>query len=61
MIFKLLGVLLAGYTAWSAWRGQVYARSGAWGRSIRHDTEPVYFKVVIAIYALLALALMTVF
>lgn len=60
-LFRLLGVVLAVYTVWSAWRGAVYVRSGVWGRTIRREAAPTYFWTVIAIYGLLALALATVF
>ncbi len=60
-MFKLLGVAVAIYTLYSAQRGEVYARHRAWGRTIRRVDEPRYFWVVIGIYALLALALVTVF
>ena len=60
-MFKLLGVLLALYTAYAAWRGEVYARSRWWGRTIQRSEEPIYFWVVIGIYALLSLAVLTVF
>jgi uncharacterized BrkB/YihY/UPF0761 family membrane protein len=60
-MFKLIGVLLALYTAYAAAQGEVYAKSRAWGRHIQRANEPRYFWVVIAIYALLALALLTVF
>lgn len=60
-MFKLLGVLVALYTAYAAARGEVFARHRAWGRTIRRDEQPGYFWAVIGIYALLALALAWVF
>lgn len=61
MIFTAIGVGLAAYTGYSAWRGQVYAKRGPWGRKIVREASPVYFWVVIGIYAALAVALVTVF
>jgi hypothetical protein len=61
MFFKALGVLLGCYTAYAAWRGEVFARSRWSGRTIERAEEPRYFWVVIAIYAGLAVALLTVF
>ena len=59
--FKLLGVVVGLYTLYGAWAGEVYARSGAWGRKVRKSESPRYFWTVIAIYAALGVALMTVF
>lgn len=56
-MFKLLAVLLAGYTIYALLEGEVFAKSGAWGRKIRRDAEPKYFTLVIGIYFLLAAAM----
>lgn len=60
-LFKLLGVLVIAYTAYGAWRGEVFAKSGPWGKTIVREDSPRYFWAVIAIYGLLGLALLTVF
>lgn len=60
-LFKLLGVLVIGYTLYSARRGEVYARSGLWGKTILRAQSPHYFWAVIVIYGVLGLALLTVF
>lgn len=60
-MFKLLGLIVAIYTAYAASQGEVYAKHRAWGRWIRRNEEPGYFWVVIGIYALLALALIFIF
>jgi hypothetical protein len=60
-LFKLLGVLLAIYTAYAAFRGEVFARCRLWGRTIERSEEPRYFWIVIAIYFALSVALLTVF
>jgi hypothetical protein len=57
----MLGILVALYTAYAAMNGEVYARSGPWGRIVSRDESPGYFWVVITIYAGLSVALMTVF
>lgn len=60
-LFKLLGVLLAAYTLLAVSKGEVYIKSGVWGRSIERTQEPARFWTSIAIYALLSLALLFVF
>ena len=60
-LFKALGVVLALYTAYAAFRGEVYGRHRWSGRSIERAEEPRYFWVVIAIYFGLSVALLTVF
>ena len=61
MIFTAIGVGLAVYTGYSGWRGEVYAKRGPSGRKILREASPVYFWIVIGIYAALAIALITVF
>ena len=60
-LFDLLGVLVALYTCHAAVTGEVWAKSGISGRSVSRDASPGYFWVVIAIYAGLSVALLTVF
>jgi hypothetical protein len=60
-LFKGLGILLAIYTIYATSQGEVYAKSGAWGKTISRTDTPQYFWVVITIYALLSLALLTIF
>lgn len=60
-MFKLLGALLAVYTAYAAYAGSVYANSGPGGRLVFREESPSYFWVVIAIYSGLSVALLTVF
>lgn len=59
-MFKILGTLVALYTAYAAVTGQVYAKSGPWGRTVSRMDTPAYFWVVIAIYAGLSVALITI-
>jgi len=60
-MFKVLGVLLGFYTLYAAVTGVVYAKSGAWGKTVSKTESPRYFWVVIAIYGCLVLALLTIF
>ncbi len=60
-MFKLLGIAVAVYTIDAARRGRVFARAGIWGRTVTREASPEYFWVIIAVYALLALALLLVF
>ena len=60
-MFKVLGVLVALYTAYAATRGEIYAKSGPGGRTVSRQDSPEYFWVVIVIYASLSVALLVVF
>jgi hypothetical protein len=60
-MFEALGAIVAGYAVYAVFRGEVYARHRAWGRSIRGSESPKDFWIVIGIYAGLAAALLTVF
>lgn len=60
-MFKLLGALLALYAACAAVSGQVFAKSGPSGRTVSRQDSPEYFWIVIAIYAGLSVALLTIF
>lgn len=60
-MFKLLGVLVGLYTILAAFKGEVFAKSGVWGRTISKHDSPEYFWVVIAIYGALSVALLTIF
>ena len=60
-MFKALGILVAIYTVYAAKQGEVFARSGIWGRTISKTDSPAYFWTVIGVYALLSVALLKVF
>lgn len=60
-MFKALGVIVALYTTFAAVRGEVFAKSGGWGKTVSRADSPEYFWVVIAVYAALAVALLTIF
>jgi hypothetical protein len=59
--FPALGLVVAIYVAYAASTGEVYVKSGLWGRRLQKDDSPLYFWAVIVIYATLSLALITVF
>jgi hypothetical protein len=61
MIFKAIGIVVALYTLYAAVFGRVYAKSGPGGRTVSREETPGYFWTVIAIYAGLSVALLTVF
>ena len=60
-MFKGLGILVAIYTVYAISQGEVFAKSGIWGNTISRMDSPRYFWMVIAVYALLSIALITVF
>lgn len=60
-MFKTLGVVVILYALFSAFTGEVYAKSGASGRMFTREENPRYFWVVIVIYLGLGVALITVF
>jgi len=60
-MFKILGSLLLGYVAYCLYTGRTFAKSGAWGREFARDEAPFHYWSSVAVYALLAIALMTVF
>lgn len=59
--FRLLGVLLGLYVAYGVANGEVYARSGAWGRTFRRDEEAWRYWSTIAVYGGLTVALLFYF
>ncbi len=61
IVFKLLGAVLLIYTIHSFLRGEIYARSFAWGKVVYKKDDPKYFMTVIAVYAVLSIVLMTLF
>jgi hypothetical protein len=60
-LFKLLGFLLACYVLRALSTGEVYARSGIWGRTFRRDEQPWSYRSAVVAYAMLSIALMFVF
>jgi len=60
-MFKVLGILLTAYVGYALYAGRAYAKSGVGGRSFRRSEEPFGYWSAVAVYALLAAALITVF
>jgi uncharacterized BrkB/YihY/UPF0761 family membrane protein len=60
-IFKILGVAVAGYIVYGFVTGEIYARSRAWGRTFRRDSEPWKYWGAMISYFLLAIALIFFF
>lgn len=59
--FRVLGVGLACYIVVALLRGQVYARSGPWGREFARATDAWGYWSAVLCYSLLSAALMFVF
>jgi len=60
-MFRVLGVLVLIYAVFATFKGEVYAKSGPWGRMVSRGTSPHDFWVVIGIYGCLGIALITIF
>lgn len=60
-LFKGLGILMGLYTIYAAVQGEVYAKSGIHWACVTQADNPYYFRMVIAIYAGLSLALVFLF
>lgn len=60
-MFKILGILLALYTLYAVLKGEVLAKSGAWGRTVSRVASPEYFWLVVTIYFALSGALIALF
>jgi hypothetical protein len=60
-MFELLAILIGLYTMYAVFQGRVYAKSVVWGRTVSRADSPEYFWVVVAIYAGLSAALITIF
>lgn len=61
MIFKAFGLVFLVYAIWASVTGVVWAKGGTRSRRIVREESPVYFWVIIVIYAGMSAALMTVF
>lgn len=61
VFFDLLGVLLSIYVVACVLNGSVIVRSGIGARTLRRNSEPNQYWLGVGIYALLAVALITVF
>ena len=57
-MFELLGVVVGAYVGYGLVTGEIYGKSGPWGRTYRRDEDTRgYWSTVIA-YSLLTLALL---
>ena len=59
--FRLLGVWLGLYVAYGLAHGEVYARSGVWGRTFYRDQDAWRYGSTIAIYCGSTVALLFYF
>ena len=60
-LFKVLGVVLLLYVVYGVSVGEIYAKRGIWGATIKRDDQPVGYWSTIVVYAGLSLALFFVF
>lgn len=61
MLFTFLGTLLITYVIYAVAKGEVYAKSGAWGKRIYLEESPREFWTVIVIYSSLSVFLLMFF
>ncbi|AKC86855.1 hypothetical protein [Pseudoxanthomonas suwonensis] len=61
VLFDLLGGLLALYLAYALARGEVVVKSGPGARRIERHRSPRDYWAAMAVYAVLAIALVVVF
>ncbi|HTO50278.1 MAG TPA: hypothetical protein VML91_21760 [Burkholderiales bacterium] len=60
-MFKLLGVVVFAYVGYSLYAGRTFAKAGIGGRWLRRGEQPFGYWSTLAVYSLLATALLTVF
>jgi len=60
-LFKLLGVLVGAYAGYGLYSGEIYGRSGVWGRTFRRDEDRLGYWSAIVAYVVLALMLLFLF
>lgn len=60
-LLKLLGVLVACYVVYALAHGEIYAKSGIWGRTYRRDDDATKFWTTVVVYSLLSIALVLLF
>ncbi len=60
-MFKIIAAFIAGYVAYSVLRGEVFIKSGVWGKSISREESPTEFWLAIVIYTGLAIAVAVFF
>jgi hypothetical protein len=60
-MFQVLGVAVAAYATFAIGQGEVYGKSGVWGRTVQRDSSPQHFWTVVSVYFALALVLLFAF
>jgi len=60
-MFALLAVPLAAYTLYAAATGEIWVAQGARARRVSRHESPLYFWACVAVYAVLAVAMATIF
>jgi hypothetical protein len=60
-VFRPLGVVISRYVAYALARGEIYARSGIWGKAFRRDENEFGYCSAVISYGLLASALVFLF
>jgi hypothetical protein len=60
-LFKVLGVALSLYVVYGVSVGEIYAKRGIWGGTVKRDERPLDYWAAIVAYAGLSLALFFVF
>jgi hypothetical protein len=57
-LFQLLGVAVGGYVAYGLVTGEIYAKSGVFGRRLRRDEESFGYWSAIGAYTVLCAMLL---
>lgn len=60
-MFKILGLLLFCYVIYGLVTGDIYGRSGVWGKTYRRENNALGYWSAISAYILLTLALIFFF
>jgi len=60
-LFKILGVVLLLYVVYGMSVGEIYAKRGIWGATIKRDEQPVGYWSTITVYTGLSIALVFFF
>jgi hypothetical protein len=60
-MFRIFGIVLLCYVGYCFLAGQVYGRYHAWAKTFGRDTDPWHYWSTLAIYILLAIALIFLF
>ena len=60
-MFRILALPLAGYVLFAVVQGKVVVKQGLGAETVSRCEQPVYFWVCCGIYAVLAIAMATIF